>query len=182
MKRLGFWSLFAATMTLYAVIVFWSLPHIAAQANGLIAFDLRPSGYTFDEAIEVLSTLSATGVAFYLGTQHMLDTVYPPLMSLTLLFAIAAMTKPIGKGRWILASFAIPSALFDIGENLAVGRLLKAGPSLVTPEMVAEASWYTVMKSVSTTLAMSILVVVLVARGAAFVRKKAWQRPRVQPV
>ena len=182
MKRLGFWSLFTVTMAFYATIVFWSLPQIAAQANGLTPFDLRPGGYTFEEAREFLSALSPSGLALYLGTQHLLDAFYPPLMSLTLFFAISALRKPIGHWKWAIASLALPSAVFDIVENLAVGRLLEAGPSVVTPEMVSEASWWTVLKSGSTTLAMSVLLVVLAIQGLVVMRSKFQPGSRVRPI
>ena len=44
-RRAAFWTLFAATVIVYAVMMMWSLPIIATQAGGLTPFDLRPAGY-----------------------------------------------------------------------------------------------------------------------------------------
>ena len=164
MKRTGFWLLFAITMTLYATILFWSLPQITSAAGGLPPFDLRPGGYSYDEAVGFLTALTLAGRAFYRGTQHLLDAVYPPLMSLTLFFALAALAKPIGGWRWALASLALPIAVFDLCENIAVDRLLDAGTA-ITADLVATASLWTVLKSGLTTAVMSLLLGVLIVRG-----------------
>jgi len=42
--RLTFWMIFAVMMGVYLVMVLWSLPLIMADAGGLPAFDLRPTG------------------------------------------------------------------------------------------------------------------------------------------
>ena len=44
MERWLFRGVFGATALLYAVILLWSAPRIAAAAGGLPIFDLRPAG------------------------------------------------------------------------------------------------------------------------------------------
>ncbi|MCB1497396.1 MAG: hypothetical protein KDJ86_16570 [Bauldia sp.] len=162
-RRAAFWTLFAATVIVYAVMMMWSLPIIATQAGGLTPFDLRPAGYGLTEAQAFLAALPADGVAFYLGIQQMLDTAYPALLGATLFFAIAGLApERLGVWRWVLAAFAVPGAVFDWLENASVVAMLKAGPDGVTPEMVAAANRWTVLKSAFTTLAMAIVVVLLV--------------------
>lgn len=168
--KVAYWTLFSVTMALYATILCWSLPQVAAAAGGLVPFDLRPTGYSVDEALAFLGALTPAGSAFYKGTQHLIDTVYPPLMSLTLFFAIAALAQRLGNWRWLLAAPALPIAAFDLAENWAVDRMLDAGATGVTPQLVAEASLYTVLKSDLSTLTMSILLVVLLVRGALWLR------------
>jgi hypothetical protein len=163
MKRALYWTLFAITMSIYGTMLIWSLPQIAAAAGGLLPFDLRPGGYA--------------GKAFYHGTQHTLDTIYPPLLSLTLFYAIVALAKPIGRWRWLLALPALPIAVFDLVENVAVDRMLEAGAAGLTPDLAAHASLFTVLKADLSTLTMSILLVVLVARGFGWLR--SLRSPRV---
>jgi hypothetical protein len=79
-----FWTLLAVTLGVYLVIVLWSLPRIAAEAGGIVPFDMRPAGYSLDDAKGFLTALSDSGRAFYLGTQHLLDLAYPALLGVTL--------------------------------------------------------------------------------------------------
>ena len=75
-RMIAFWLLFAATLSVYIVIVGWAIPMIAAEADGLTPFDMRPYGYSFDEARAFLSALTPRGVEIYLGPQQRLDTFY----------------------------------------------------------------------------------------------------------
>ena len=100
--RLGFWLLFAVTLAVYATMLVWTLPAITAAAGGLAPFDMRPSGYSFDEAKAFLTALSPDGKALYLDAQHKLDAAYPALLAATLFFAIAALApKSWGNWRWV---------------------------------------------------------------------------------
>ena len=76
MKR-TFWLTFAATIVVYAIMVVWSLPTITASADGQVPFDLRPLGYSYDEARAFLLALSDEGRHFYTAVQHRLDHIYP---------------------------------------------------------------------------------------------------------
>ena len=169
--RLAFWLLFLVTVAVYGAMVAWTLPTIAADAGGLIPFDLQPTGYGYDGALAFVGALSPTGVAFYLEVQHSLDLVYPALLAATLFFAIAALAKSrTGRWRWLLAATALPGALFDWLENSAVATMLAAGPDGLTPEMVTTASRWTVLKSGFTTLAMAVVVVLIIGHAVQWVR------------
>ncbi len=63
----AFWVLFAAMMTVYLVMVLKTLPEIAASADGLKAFDVRPAGYSESQARAFLTALSDDGRALYWG-------------------------------------------------------------------------------------------------------------------
>ena len=168
MRRFAFWTLFAVTMALYGTILFWSLPHIAAEAGGLVPFDARPFGYSFADVQTFLAALSPEGVAFYHYPQHLLDLFYPPLMSLMLFFAIAALLpRRLGYWRWALALIAWPSAIFDLLENAGVDRMLDAGPAAVTQPLVATANLWTTLKADLTSVAMLILLLLLIWRACA---------------
>ena len=164
--RVGFWFLFAVALAVYATMLVWTLPAITAAAGGLAPFDLRPSGYSFDDAKAFLTALSPEGKALYLNVQHKLDAAYPALLAATLFFAIAALTpKGWGGWRWVLALTAIPGALFDYLENAAVTVMLTVGADGLTPDMAATANRWTTWKSGMTTIAMTVLLILLAAWG-----------------
>lgn len=167
MQRILFLTLFGVTLAVYGVMLAWSLPTVSDAAGGLAPFDMRPSGYSFAEAQELLTALPPEGVRFYREVQQTLDLFYPVLLALTLFFANAALApKLLGLWRWVLASLSWPVAVFDYLENQAVGSLLAVGASGLTPEMVASASRWTVLKSSATTLAIAILLAWLCLHGA----------------
>lgn len=161
-KRL-FWLSLALALALYAVMVLWSLPRIQAAAGGALPFDLRPTGYGFDDAAAFLGQISPEGRGFYLHVQHWLDTFYPPLLAITLASGIRWMA-PQGWGRWTIALMLlpVPGLLFDWLENARVATLLRA--SDVSAAMVAAASEATLLKSAFTTVAILAFCVVLALR------------------
>jgi hypothetical protein len=180
MQRLMFWGLFGLTLAVYGVMLGWSLPTISGAAGGAVPFDMRPSGYDFADALEFVSALSADGARFYLEVQQKLDITYPALISLTLFFAIAA-TLPgrLGRWRWLLATCAMPIAIFDYLENHAVARMIEAGPLGLTPELVAEASQWTMIKS-NTTMALMVALLGLLALRAAQAAIRLWRSKRAE--
>ena len=169
--RLIFWMMFAVMLGVYLVMVLWSLPLLMADAGGLPVFDLRPAGYSFDEAQAFLAALSPEGRAFYLDVQQWLDTAYPALMGVTLVMAFGFLFR--GALRWIAIVFALAGAVFDYLENAAVAGMLRAGSEGITPDMVATASRWTLLKSGAVTLAMLMLIAGLVMLLWRRVRRKA---------
>jgi hypothetical protein len=174
-RVIAFWVLVAVTLAVYLVIVGWSLPRITAAAGGATPFDLRPFGYTFEEAKAFMTALSPDGTWFYIKIQHRIDLAYPALLGATLLFAFAyLLPRAWGTWRWVLAAvIAVPGTLFDYLENHFVVGLLKIGPQAITPEIVANANRWTVLKSISTTVAMVILIVLLLIWAGARLRARS---------
>lgn len=171
-----FWFVAAVALADYCVMIFWSIPKISAQAGGLTIFDMRPGGYSFEEAKAFLAALSSEGAAFYTDVQHKFDAVYPTLLALTLGWAILRLA-PAGWGRWrwLLAASALPGMLFDYLENLDVSAMLKLGPDGITPRLVETASRHSQIKAAATSVAMGILLVLLALW--AFRRWRAAQKP-----
>lgn len=157
-----YWIVVATTLGVYATMLLWSIPRISAEAGGLPVLDLRPGGYSFEEARAFLAALSPQGAAFYATVQHRLDTAYPALLALTLAWSILRLA-PAGWGiwRWVLAATAIPGMVFDYLENLAVSALLALGPEGITPQMVEAASFRSQAKAAATSVSMTILLVLL---------------------
>lgn len=172
MRKLLFWSLCGATLAVYLVMALWSLPTVSAGAGGLAPFDMRPGGYSEAEARSFLAALTPSASSFYRDVQHKLDLAYPALAALTLFFAISALLPSSwGNWRFLAAAPAIFVAIFDYLENHAVDALLLAGPD-ATPAMIASASQWTMLKSLSTTVVASALLVLLIWRGVIAWRQR----------
>ena len=156
MKRVTFLTVLTATLGVYFTMLFWSLPKLSELAGGLKMFDLRPGGYSLAEAQEITSALGEAGRAFYLGTQHKLDTAYPLLLTLTLTMSYAKLfTRKIALALMLLAAMA---ASFDLLENMTVADMLRAGPEALTADMSEAASRWTLLKSVASSLAFLALL------------------------
>ncbi|MCK0172315.1 hypothetical protein MWU53_14725 [Aliiroseovarius sp. S1123] len=164
----AFWVVFAAMVLVYCAMVLWSLPIIMSDANGLMPFDLRPSGYTTEEARAFLSALSESGRAHYLGVQHKLDTLYPGLMALSLILAyLLLFPTKWAAGFSVLAGLA---AVFDWSENSAVADLLRLGAEGIDEEVVSAAAQFTMLKSGFVAVALTILLV-----GVAGMMWRRWK-------
>ncbi len=165
LKR-AFWGLFVLMAVNYLIMVLWSLPQLMVE--GVLPFDLRPAGYSPDDARAYLSGLSPEARAFYLGPQHWLDTAYPALLLLTL---GVAFHRLFGRGMaWGATAVAGAAAGFDWLENAAVSGLLALDPGGVTDALVQAASRWTVLKSTAVPVALTLLMI-----GAG---RKLWLRKR----
>ncbi|SMX24169.1 hypothetical protein [Boseongicola aestuarii] len=173
MNRTANIALFAATLVIYLVMVLWSLPRIAEGAGGLIPFDLRPGGYSVDEARAFLAAIDAETTVFYLTTQHRIDLLYPALLAASL---AAGLIWSWRRGpRWLVGGFillGVLGAVADYTENARVAVMLRAGPDALTVEMVDAASKASMAKAGLTTLATLALVVGLVRRARRRIRSK----------
>jgi len=158
-------ALFVATLAVYAVMVFWSLPKISDAAGGLMPFDLRPAGYDLEAARAFIKALDAEGARFYLEVQHRLDMVYPALLAASLIVALIWAWR--GAPRWVPAlacAAAVIGAGADYAENWAVAGMISGGVDGLTTEIVDWASRASRTKAVLTTVAMVVLLVGLVLR------------------
>jgi hypothetical protein len=160
--RLLFWAVIAATVTVYAVMLGWSLPAISDAAGGRAVFDMLPAGYSFAEARAFLAALSPEGADFYLRVQHRLDLIYPALLAISTGWAMVRLA-PRWRWRTALLLVPIPGMVFDYLENRAVAAMLSAGADGLTPEMVAQASRFSQLKAIFSTLSLGLLLMLILA-------------------
>lgn len=165
-----YWLIVAATVTNYLIMILWSLPQISEMAGGSVPFDMRPGGYSFDEALIFLESISDSGRNFYLNTQHVLDFIYPCLLAVSLAIPLIHLTpRYLG---WPLAAVAIVAAAADYIENISVAAMLKLEPAVVTESMVSVASNWTLAKSVSTSVASVALLIALGFNGVKWFKAR----------
>lgn len=167
----GAWLLaMAGAAALYAAMVLWSLPRLVELAGGLHPFDLRPFGYDAEAARALVVALGPEGRAFYLGVQHGLDALYPPLLALVLAGA-AVQLAPGWPGR-ALALVAGLGCAMDWAENATVAALLRLGPEGFEAALAARASAFTIAKGALTVGVM----LALVALGLRALRRRRARR------
>lgn len=127
--RLFLWGVPLVTLAVYLHLVLVLAPQLAAQSQGGTPFDLRLLGYTLAEAKAYVGQLTPEGLALYLGPIRANDTFFPIWMMVTL------MLPQRGRGQfWFLP--ALVYGLADLGENLAVARLLKAGAEMQAQDVL----------------------------------------------
>jgi hypothetical protein len=155
--RTLFWLVIGATLGVCLAMILWSIPRISAAAGGLATFDMRPGGYTLEEARAFLAALSSEGAAFYRRVQLRLDIVYPGLLALATGWAILRLAPRWRFRRW-LALVPLPAMAFDWLENASIARMLAAGPERLTAELAARATALSQAKAVASTVALSLLL------------------------
>ncbi|MEM6887271.1 MAG: hypothetical protein AAF636_03935 [Pseudomonadota bacterium] len=160
--------LFAAATALYVAIVAWSLPVVSSGADGLLPFDMRPMGYSEDEARTFMLALTPQASEHYRGTQQILDTAYPILLGCTFALGFWLFLDEWRWARWATMLLAVALTGWDLLENFFVVDMLRSGALAASADQIERASFATVMKSIFTALAWVLLAILAVL----FVRRK----------
>jgi hypothetical protein len=168
----------AVSIGILLVMVLGTLPHLQQMAGGLTPFDLRPNGYTAEEAQALLAALGTAGRDFYLNVQLRIDLIYPASHFVSRAALLWWLTKP---GRIARAPIALPLRavllmvpfvvmIADYAENQGIAAMLHAQ----TPDagLVMRTSLETQIKSLASFV--TELAVILLG-SAALVR---WARIR----
>lgn len=171
------------SFALWGVMVFWTLAYLRRTAGGLEPFDLRPFGYTPEEARKLLHALSSIGRKYYADVQLQLDTAFPAVYALSrglLLLWVTAPGRTAARplplpARLVLLILPIATAWFDYFENEGIAAMLAADQQ-ASDDLIERTSFWTRAKSLAA-LATELVCVMLAA--IAFVR---WRhRQQSQP-
>lgn len=168
----------AASIGLWAFMVFWTLAYLRHIAGGLEPFDLRPFGYSVEEARAFLFALSEVGRDYYIDVQLKLDAIYPATYALSRGLLLWWLTQPGRVAdrplplavRVMLVALPILTAALDYRENEGIAAMLHAGPQ-VDADIVAQASFWTRAKSLAGMVTEVISVALLL-----FVFARWWHR------
>ena len=109
------------TVINYAMMLFYSVPALLKEADGLWLFDARIMGYSVEDATAYVTTITNEGRLFYLEVQQMLDTFFPALLAISLMLTLYRLAPKLP----VLYLFPIAGALFDYYENAAVAQILR---------------------------------------------------------
>lgn len=145
---------------IYLLMINVTLVHIEA-VSGQIPFDMRPFGYGPADAEALLKALGAEGRQYYLSHQIPLDTIYPAMLTLTLIATIVWFARRMPNSKLIRVGIilSVGAALFDYAENLGIMMLIWNWSDLPTA-LVYATSTATIAKSVLTTFAaLSALII-----------------------
>ena len=75
--------LFIVTMTIYLLMLSYTIPMVESFAPNTAIFDLSPSGYSYQHATSLLKELGSEGRQVYLSRQLPLDFIYPGLFAIS---------------------------------------------------------------------------------------------------
>jgi hypothetical protein len=125
-------------------------------AGGAAPFDIRPLGYSYDEARAFLEALGEQGRAYYLRPELILDTIYPPFYAVSRALALWWLTMPgrlydgavPQRWRWTLVAMPIVMATCDSVENICIAKMLWNWPDL-SPGLVQASSLATRVKFIA---------------------------------
>jgi hypothetical protein len=145
---------------IYLIMITVTLAHIKA-VSGHMPFDMRPLGYSPQDATALLEGLGVQGRQYYLHRQIPLDTVYPALLAATLLFAMRCFGTRIANDRFVRVGIilSVGAALCDYVENLGVVAMILSWPTL-SDALVYASSAASISKSVLTTAAFICLMLI----------------------
>ena len=156
-------AIFCGTIAtiLYFIMIFGTLAHLE-DVSGLTPFDMRPMGYTIDEAAQLLHALGDAGRLFYLTKQIPLDFIYPPALAATLIFVLLWLRSSSNLSRYVSVGIwlAVGATLADYAENAGIVFQLVNWPN--QQEGVVHATSIASVAKASLTTA-SILLVAFVA-------------------
>ncbi len=127
--------------------------------SGHVPFDMRPFGYSPQDATALLDGLGAEGRSYYLTHQIPLDTTYPALLALTLISAMRWLGQTIPTNNLVRVGFilSVGAAVCDYSENLGIVAMILSWPDISTP-LVYASSVATVAKSILTTAAVTLVM------------------------
>lgn len=119
-----------AAAGIYLLMINVTLGHLEAL-SGLRPFDMRPGGYSPEQANALLNALGTEGRLYYLNRQIPLDLAYPALMALTLvaflkwLGGLGVARLLVTLGIWV----SIAAAVGDYIENAGIIMMILSWPN-----------------------------------------------------
>lgn len=152
--------LFVLTMIIYLTMVFYSIPAVVSFAPELVLFDMSPTGYSYQNAMELLGTLGSEGRSIYLTRQLPLDFIYPGLFAITYsLLLVWLFLKSISQQSKIFYLSMVPvlAGICDYIENLFIISMINSFPDL-SSNIVTIASLFTILKSSFTSIFFLLLI------------------------
>ena len=161
---------FAATLIVYLVMLFVTIPNVMNNANGRELLDMQPTGYTAEYAKTLLENLGSDGRHAYLYYQIPLDMIYPLLLALTyslMLFYFFKKILKVTSKLFVLSIVPLFAGMFDYLENIGIIIMLSIYPNF--SELLANTTnIFSILKSFSTTL---FFILVIISIGLLIYKK-----------
>lgn len=159
------WASFIGAALIYIYMLSVSLPALSTYAGGLAPFDMRPGGYSLQQATQLLQALGPAGRQYYLTHQLLADIAYPAFLALFIWQMLRFFASHLqGKLRQVLsrsAAWAPLVLIFDYGENMLIAAMLQA--ETLTASLVTMASFLSRIKAITTSLFLTVLLLAALA-------------------
>ena len=163
--------LFGATLSVYLIMLLYSIPCVLEIAPTMKLFDMSPSGYTHAYAMDLLRAIGPEGRRLYLTRQLPLDFIYPGLFAITYtMMLVWLFSKRYDRHSKIFILVFIPAlaGLFDYLENIMIILMLRSFPDL-SFELVRISSIFSISKSILTAF---FFILLIYGFGVLLVKKK----------
>ncbi|GAB5565615.1 MAG: hypothetical protein Wins2KO_26780 [Winogradskyella sp.] len=167
-------GLFILTNCIYAFMLTVTIPKTMAFSNGMKLLDMMPMGYDLNYVTELFTALGANGRSIYLTNQIPVDMVYPLLFALSYCLLMGYLLKRLHKlnSQYIfLCLLPIIAGIADYLENIGIIVMLKYFPEL-TEFTVKTTNFFSLIKSISTSIFFIVFVVLLITIGIKVLHKK----------
>lgn len=167
--------LFILTNTVYAIMLWITIPKTMVYSNGLKLLDMMPLGYSPEYIMKLLETLGEQGRQIYLTIQLPVDMIYPFLFGLGYGLLMGYLLKKLNKLNSLfiyLCYLPIIAGLADYAENFGIMIMLNSFPdlSLISMKVTNVCS---IVKSATTTLFFSILLILVFVVGIKSLKKRS---------
>ena len=155
---------FIISSTVYALMLFVTIPKLIHFSNGMKILDMMPFGYSYQYVTQLFTDLGVDGRNFYLSYQIPIDMIYPFLLGLSNYYIIVYFLQKIDQWKTpflYLSLLPFFGALFDYFENIGTIVMLNNFPNL-NPVAVQINSFFTISKSFFISISFIALIVILV--------------------
>jgi hypothetical protein len=155
--------LFVLTNLWYVFMLLVTIPKVLTFSGGMRIFDLMPMGYESEYARSLLEQLGVAGREAYLYFQIPVDLIYPCLFGITYCLILAYLLdklNSLNKQYFYLCLIPLLAGMFDYLENFGIVNMLISYPDL-THAAIQLTSFFTVFKSLLSTISFILLIVML---------------------
>lgn len=161
------------TFSTYGVLVGVGVANLTFDHAGLKPFDLRPLGYTLEDAQIYIALLTPELVALYSGFLRRVDTVFSLLMGLWLGWCLWGVTRRLHPwSRVILLVVPASFTVMDLCENALISEMVQKNVSAVGADLVSMASSYTITKFVMLSVAFGLLLTMMVRNSGVTSKRR----------
>ncbi len=167
-------GLFILTNAVYLIMLTVTIPKTMGFSNGMKLLDMMPMGYDLNYVSELFNSLGEIGRKTYLTNQIPLDMIYPLLFGLTYCLLLAYFLKKLNKLKLpftYLCLLPIIAGIADYLENFGIITMLKSYPD-ITGFAVKTTNYFSIIKSISTSVFFIVLIIVLIILGVKSINKK----------
>ncbi len=166
-------GLFILTNLVYSFMLTVTIPKTMEFSDGMKLLDMMPTGYDLNYVSELFTSLGENGRLTYLTNQIPVDMIYPLLFGLSYCLLLGYLLKKLNKlnSKYMyLCLIPIIAGIADYLENIGIIAMLKNYPE-VTEVAVKTTSFFSLIKSISTSAFFIVLIVMLIILGIKFMKR-----------